>query len=673
MGASLRKVVRVMRGKTGVARLSVALMLPLALLMAGCDEDRIEEQLGNASAAALEQSYSVNHDPLLTAWCEGVGETLTAFSTRQQVPYTFRVLETDMVNALATPWGHVYVTQGLLDFVESEDEIVAVIGHEVAHVVHRDAMHGLKQSLLFSLAAGLIRGQNREVGDLAGLGLGLLSLRYSRQDEYNADDAGTMLCYRAGHDPRGMLDFLDRLHTEIERERSWSFLQALLSTHPYTVNRGLRQKNQPHVALHTPAARMRVAAGYLRRGHYSTAAKLLQPEAEQGANPQALLLLADALAGRGSTEEARSLYQLAAQHTTSEYPGLALAALAAYTPPTALPITVQEQASAAALLADESGSRRQTVDSLGRVPERNASLAARLSRPRDAGERALGTLEQVSESRAEVPEVSRTAALRANGAVTRAVEVIYSLEHYQTASQNAAARTAAMLDRLEAQLRSLAVGQGRGSVLDLNRRALMELESAAAALEAGDQLARQSLAFVAEAQESAEQTAQVVRELMTTEEPPSHVISLTQDLTHATRKLADQALAKTHLAQEQARKAELHGLVAALHLAQAAADPARLRGLDVMVAYYLQSTPAQVASLRERGLGYGDVGVALAASGSTGTSPSLLASRLASEASLLDSVTLTSEQTVGMKAMLKFLTQAMLQEVDETVHPQPPG
>jgi hypothetical protein len=81
------------------------------------------------------------------------------------------------------------------------------------------------------------------------------------------------------------------------------------------------------------------------------------------------------------------------------------------------------------------------------------------------------------------------------------------------------------------------------------------------------------------------------------------------------------------------------------------------------VAYYLQSIPGQVTALRQRGIGYGDVVVVLAAARSENASPSLLAERLAPGASPLDSLKLSSEQAVGLETMLTFLTRAMLREV----------
>ena len=114
----------IVRDRSGMVVVMLALLAGLAgSFLSGCDEDDVEKMLGSQTAASIEHSYGVNHDPLLCDWLEDMGQTLVGFSTRQQIPYTFRILETDMVNAFAGPWGHVYVTEGLLDFAENEDEI----------------------------------------------------------------------------------------------------------------------------------------------------------------------------------------------------------------------------------------------------------------------------------------------------------------------------------------------------------------------------------------------------------------------------------------------------------------------------------------------------------------------------------------------------------------------
>ncbi len=77
------------------------------VVLSGCDEDDVEKMLGGSTAASVEAMYGVNRDPLLSVWLDDMGQRLVSFSTRQQIPYSFRIVETDMVNAFAGPWGHI--------------------------------------------------------------------------------------------------------------------------------------------------------------------------------------------------------------------------------------------------------------------------------------------------------------------------------------------------------------------------------------------------------------------------------------------------------------------------------------------------------------------------------------------------------------------------------------
>ena len=117
------------------------------------------------SAAAVEAAYDVDTDPLICEWINNAGQTLVSHSRRQHIPYEFKVIETDMVNAFAAPYGHIYMTQGFLDFAETEDEIWVVLGHEIGHVVNRDSIKSFKRSLLMNIIAAIIRSESNALGE----------------------------------------------------------------------------------------------------------------------------------------------------------------------------------------------------------------------------------------------------------------------------------------------------------------------------------------------------------------------------------------------------------------------------------------------------------------------------------------------------------------------------
>lgn len=651
---SLRSRTRLLRGA------GVALLIASAWFLPGCDEDDVERQLGNASAYAIERTYPINRDPLLNRWCEEIGDTLTAFGTRQQVPYTFKIVDTDMVNAFAAPYGHVYVTQGLLDFVGSEDEVITVMGHEIGHVIHRDGIKDFKATLLFNLAAGLITGEDQQLGDVAGLGFGLLSMHYSRVAEYHADDAGAALAYRAAYHPGAMLDFFDRLHRQIEKGRPYDFLDALLATHPYTVNRGLRQESKSFVALTTAPARLRVAQGYLRRGQYAHAAQLLQPESGEEDLAQ-VLLRADALAGRGALDEARAEYQLVS--SISPYARSAVSSLAGRAPALPVPPSAAERTAAAALLDRALAVRADAEAALTALPAQTHALTRALSGPRAVSDRALRRLTDLSVTQTDLPRWSRQPVLRANAAVTRAADALYSLERYEESLPETLALTRQGATESASYLQTLFHGAGQTGALPLVKGALFQLEQAHLDQQRARQAAEASLKSVREAQDLAASTAEVVADLLHSRRQDSHLLFLTRSLAEDTRKQADRALEATGAAQRLSRQAALRSLLASLQLLQAQADPSRLPGLDRLVAHYLQTTPGQVASLRAQGLAYGDIGLVLSLAASTGAAPGTVLDGPRSGPSLIDSVTLDKHQISGLKVLLRFLARAMRQEL----------
>ena len=132
--------------------------------------------------------------PELQAYVQELGAALAAESERPNLPWTFRVLDDPIVNAFALPGGYIYVTRGILSHLNSEAELVGVLGHEIGHVTARHSVSRLSKAQLFSIGLGgrgwRVSPELREFGGIAQSGLGLLFLKYSRDDERQADDLG---------------------------------------------------------------------------------------------------------------------------------------------------------------------------------------------------------------------------------------------------------------------------------------------------------------------------------------------------------------------------------------------------------------------------------------------------------------------------------------------------
>jgi predicted Zn-dependent protease len=167
-----------------------------------------EIELGRQSDAQIVAQLGLVDDPGLQQWVTGIGRGLAAKSERPRLPWSFKVVDDPVVNAFALPGGFIYVTRGILGHLSSEAELAAVLGHEIGHVT---AQHGVNQMSKAQLATGglavgmiLAPAVAQSAGQLAQAGLGLLFLKYGRDDERQADDLGLRYMVEGGFESREM-------------------------------------------------------------------------------------------------------------------------------------------------------------------------------------------------------------------------------------------------------------------------------------------------------------------------------------------------------------------------------------------------------------------------------------------------------------------------------------
>ena len=222
--------------------------------------DAEELQLGQAFVAQHEQEVKLYTDPVVTNYINDLGQSLVRHSKRNNITYTFKVVDTKGINAYAVPGGFIYVHLDLIRAAKTESELAAVIGHEIGHIVGRHSMKRLTQVYGIEILKQLILDEDSSaLTKLATevLAAGLL-FRYSRDHERESDFYGVQNVYDASINPEGAVIFFETLRTM--RGRDPSALEKFLSTHPVPSERVLNVQNQiaklpPKSGLRTDSSR----------------------------------------------------------------------------------------------------------------------------------------------------------------------------------------------------------------------------------------------------------------------------------------------------------------------------------------------------------------------------------------------------------------------------------
>jgi len=193
-----------------------------------------EIQMGRQGAQQVAQQVGLVKDQALQNYVQSVGSSIATKSERPNLPWTFRAVDDPSPNAFALPGGYVFVTRGLLDLMNNEAELASVLGHEIGHVTARHSVHQMSEQQLAQLALGvgaILSPTVAQLGDVASQGLGLLFLKYSRDDERQADDLGFRYALNQGYDVRYMDDVFRSLQRLGDASKE-SPLPSWLATHP---------------------------------------------------------------------------------------------------------------------------------------------------------------------------------------------------------------------------------------------------------------------------------------------------------------------------------------------------------------------------------------------------------------------------------------------------------
>lgn len=215
-------------GYLGAIRNSViALCLVIVTGIVGCVSDPLggthlnlmsrdqEIQLGQQGyAQVLAQYGEYTENPALSAHVDSIGQAIARISDDPGFTYKYTILDATEVNAFALPGGPVFITRGLLAYIQNDAQLAMILGHETGHIVEHHSARQYTQSQLTGLAIGIgsiLVPQVRPYLGAAQVGLQLLFLKYSRDDESQADELGVKYATKLGYDARDASRFFESL------------------------------------------------------------------------------------------------------------------------------------------------------------------------------------------------------------------------------------------------------------------------------------------------------------------------------------------------------------------------------------------------------------------------------------------------------------------------------
>ncbi len=188
-----------------------------------------EVTLGKDVAANLLGAAPLVNDPALQAYVNKIGMWIALHTDRAGLPWRFGVLDTDSVNAFATPGGYVFITRGMLLRMRDESELAGVLAHEISHVVEKHALNTMRKGALVGMASDALSRNKPEYAKLVSAGTEIFARGLDKEDEFAADRIGVVLATRAGYDPYGLPAVLQTLSSINPKDDA---VALMFKTHP---------------------------------------------------------------------------------------------------------------------------------------------------------------------------------------------------------------------------------------------------------------------------------------------------------------------------------------------------------------------------------------------------------------------------------------------------------
>ncbi len=273
-----------------------------------------EIRAGQAEDEQITSSEVIETDPLLNAYAQSIANKLWMQVARKDVPYNIKIIKASDINSFATEGGFVYIDEGLIDFVQSDDEFASVIGHETGHIERRHVVTLNTKAEVLEILSGLASIFSPFLMPASSLLGETVLMKMSREDELEADRYGLQLMSRAGYDPDSMVTMMS--HMAMLGDEDSELVDKYLEDHPDPKARVSHLMGYPELdpKVVTPQERLVQAVSDEERARYSFAAiKLQQILKTDPHNVEALLRLAQAQLALGLTSKSRQTLGEAAQ------------------------------------------------------------------------------------------------------------------------------------------------------------------------------------------------------------------------------------------------------------------------------------------------------------------------------------------------------------------------
>jgi|SRR5579872_3049850 len=248
-----------------------------------------EIRIGEQAARQVDQQNPLVTDPILQGWVNQIGGNLAQFRARPDIHYTFKIIDTNDINAFSLPGGFVYVNYGLLNFVNSDDELAGVLGHEMGHVERRNQITLNAKAQILNVVLGVLSFISPFIWRFGGLINGLSVEKMSRIDELQADQYGLLLMTRAGYDPNAMVSFMERLGNQ-EAAQGNDLLNKYFEDHPEAPDRVAHLRGYPELSKQTTDQMLAEAIHDQDEGRYAYAQHKIDLVLAKDPNNQLALL-----------------------------------------------------------------------------------------------------------------------------------------------------------------------------------------------------------------------------------------------------------------------------------------------------------------------------------------------------------------------------------------------